>query len=71
MPVYEGVDEYLEKTNLTEMKQRFKDDIKFLGFTYDLDIPGEIKSTRGYFIDYFHLRQPQLDILTKQVWCKN
>ena len=25
------------------MKQRFKDDIKFLGDTYDLDVPGEYK----------------------------
>jgi hypothetical protein len=70
-PVYQGVDNYLEKNNLLEMRQRFKDDIKFLGNTYDLDIPGEIKSTRSYFVDYFHLRQPQLDVVTKQVWCKN
>lgn len=70
-PVYQGVDDYLEKNNLLEMKQRFKDDIKFLGNTYDLDIPGEFKNNRSYYIDYFHLRQPQLDIITKQVWCRN
>lgn len=70
-PVYQGVDDYLEKNNLLEMKQRFKDDIKFLGNTYDLDIPGEFKIIRSYYIDYFHLRQPQLDLVTKQVWCRN
>ncbi len=68
LPVYKGVDEYLEEQNLLEMKQRFKDDINFLGDTYDLDVPGEYKETREYYIDYFHLRRPQLDELTKQIW---
>jgi hypothetical protein len=70
LPVYRSVDDYLEKTALTDMKKRFKDDIRFLGNTYDLDVPGEIKNTRAYFIDYFHMRQPQLDIVTKQIWCR-
>jgi len=68
LPVYKGVDDYLEEQNLLEMKQRFKDDINFLGDTYDLDVPGEFKETREYYIDYFHLRRPQLDQLTKQIW---
>lgn len=68
LPVYKGVDEYLEEQNLLEMKQRFKDDINFLGDTYDLDVPGEFKETREYYVDYFHLRRPQLDQLTKQIW---
>jgi hypothetical protein len=68
LPVYKGVDDYLEEHNLLEMNKRFKDDIKFLGDTYDLDVPGEFKNTREYYIDFFHLRHPKLEVLTRQIW---
>jgi hypothetical protein len=70
LPVYKEVDEFLRKKGLLEMRQRFEDDLRSLGDTYDLDVPGDIKNTRGNFVDYFHLRHPQLDELTRQIWGK-
>lgn len=67
-PNYKGFDEYLEEKNLSEMMLRFKDEIKILGDTYDLDIPGDIKNSRECFVDYFHLRKPYLDQVTRQIW---
>jgi hypothetical protein len=69
-PVYKLVDEYLAENNLLDMKQRFKDDIKFIGDTYDLDVPGEIKNNRENYFDYFHPRQAVLDEITTQIWCR-
>jgi hypothetical protein len=67
-PVYKGVDDYLIRTELMGMKQRFIKDINSLGKTLDLDVPENFKYTRECFIDYFHLRQPYLDQLTRQIW---
>jgi len=68
LPTYKGVGEFLEGEKLSEMGQRFKDDIKSIGKTYDLDVQGELKNSRSAFIDYFHLRQPYLDQVTRQIW---
>lgn len=69
LPVYKEVNEYLEAHNLIEMNKRFKEDIKSLGDTYDLDLPGDIKERREYFGDFFHLRDNKLNELTEQIWC--
>jgi hypothetical protein len=68
-PVYKGVDEYLEELNLTEMNQRFKVDIESMSETYDLDT-GYVKNNRDNFFDYFHPRDPVIDLITRHIWCK-
>jgi hypothetical protein len=68
LPTYFEVDRYLEQQDLQKMKDRFKDDIKSLGYTYDLDVPGEIKSKRENFIDYFHPIHPIMDTLVRMIW---
>ena len=68
LPNYKDVDKYLAENNLSGMMQRFKDDFNKLGNTIDLDVPCEIKNTREAYIDFFHIRQPYLDQLTKQIW---
>ncbi len=70
MPTYKGVAEYLEEHGLTEMRQRFEEEIGFLGDTYNFDVPGEVSNTRENFIDYFHPRRPILDDVTRKVWGK-
>jgi len=68
LPTYIEVDNYLEKRSLLKMKEKFKSDIKSLAFTYDLDIPGELKNKRENFIDYFHPIQPIMDTLAYKIW---
>ncbi len=70
LPSYKAVDEFLVNENLSEMAQRFKSDIKYIGDTYDLDVEGNVKNTRSNFFDYYHLRQPILDSLTMEIWGK-
>lgn len=70
-PVYKGVDDHLEKVNLTAMKARFKQDIKSYGKSYDLDQLSEIKQNRDNFIDYFHPKQEIIDSLTRMIWRQN
>jgi hypothetical protein len=68
LPSYVAVNDFIQENGLAEMEEKFKKDIKSLGQTFDFDIPGEIKNTREYFYDYFHLRQPILDSLTIKIW---
>lgn len=69
-PVYEGVDEHLEKVGLINMKKRFKQDISSYGYVYDLDELTEIKGRRENFFDYFHPKYEVIDSLTKMIWRK-
>lgn len=70
LPTYIEVDNYLEKNDLLQMKNKFKEDVKSLGITYDLDVPGDIKNKRENFIDYFHPIQPVMDTLAYRIWGK-
>lgn len=70
MPTYKGVGEYLAEHGLTNMRERFEQDLGFLGDIYDFDVPGEVSNTRENFIDYFHPRQPVIDGVTREIWSK-
>lgn len=69
LPVYKGVDNYLEENELTDMRSRFREDISAYGFTYDLDTLSSIKNRRENFIDFFHPKQVIIDSLTRMI-CK-
>lgn len=67
-PVYKGVHEYLAKKNLEETNTKFKDFIKSLSYTYDLETSSEISENRNNFGDYFHPKKDIVDDLTKRIW---
>jgi hypothetical protein len=67
-PMYDGAKEYIANANLSEMNQRFKDDVKSLGHTYDFDKSTEFTKDRNNFIDYFHpIRSAYVDI-SNMIW---
>lgn len=68
LPTYYKTIEYLESNNLITMKDKFKDDIKSLGFVYDFDQPNEITKSRENFSDYFHPKNHIINKLTIEIW---
>lgn len=70
LPVYVRVDDHLAKIGLTDEKQQFKSDIKYLGNSVDLDLLSDIKANRANFIDYFHPNHAIMDSLVKKIWKK-
>ncbi len=68
MPTYEGVHEHLENIGLMEMYERFKQDIRSLGETYDYDVGLEVSKHRENFTDYFHPRENVLNQMTRSIW---
>lgn len=69
-PIYQAAQEYIVKNNLDEMNQRFKDDIKSLGKTYDFEVSSEFTKNRDNFIDYFHPKSPAYIDMSQDIWAK-
>jgi len=68
LPTYDAVDDYLLENNLSEMRLKFKEDIKSFGKTYDFYKKSELSNNRDNFSDYFHPKQPVVDEITRDVW---
>lgn len=54
MPIYKEAKNYFIENNLLEYNQKFKQDIKSLGKTYDYEIKSGFSMDRDNFYDYFH-----------------
>lgn len=67
-PVYKGVHDYLALNSLEEMNTKFKDNLKSLAYTYDLETVSEYEEKRNNFTDYFHPKKRTVDALTRQIW---
>lgn len=67
-PVYKEVCKYISEQNLAEMNTRFKNLLKSLATTYDLETHSEYAKTRENFSDYFHPKTIIVDELAIQVW---
>jgi hypothetical protein len=67
-PIYKDVHKYIAGKNLEEMNTKFKDFLKSLACTYDLETSSGLSENRSNFIDYFHPRQEIVDDLTKYIW---
>ncbi|RLD73289.1 MAG: hypothetical protein DRJ10_17995 [Bacteroidetes bacterium] len=68
LPTYKGVQEYLETNDLISMRDKFREDIKSLGYVYDFNQPGDITKQRKNFKDYFHPHNHVLDEVTRKIW---
>ena len=67
-PSYKKVNEYLNEKGLDVMVDKFKNDIKLIGNTYDYDVPGPISDTRENFRDYFHPQMNLVNEFTDRTW---
>jgi hypothetical protein len=67
-PSYKKVDEYLIKKGLQSMEEKFKNDLKAIGKTFDYDVAGSISDERDNFLDYFHPKMHLIDEFTKRTW---
>jgi hypothetical protein len=67
-PIYKDVHEYIALKNLEEMNTKFKDFLKSLAYTYDLETSSELSENRNNFIDYFHPKQDLVDDITENIW---
>ena len=68
LPVYKGVDQYLQKKGMVADRLKFLKDINSYGYTINLDKLSYLKEDRNNFIDYFHPSQQVIDTLTHIIW---
>lgn len=68
LPVYKGVDKFLEEKGMIADRIRFLNDISSYGYTINLDKLSYLKEDRNNFIDYFHPTRPVIDALTRIIW---
>jgi hypothetical protein len=67
-PNHKDLHDCRKKYNLTEVDQKFKQDVRSLGTVYDFDYPNEITNNRDFYKDPFHSTPEITNKLTHQIW---
>jgi hypothetical protein len=67
-PNYREVHDLARAAYLEGAYNRFKQDIRSLGETYDFDYPSDITENKDYYYDIVHFNWVVYDILYREVW---
>jgi hypothetical protein len=70
LPCYKRINEFLSERDLIHSRDRFLNDIKLIGKTYDFFTDQNFTNYRSNYTDYYHPISPVSDKITIKIWGK-